>query len=70
MTTREPQPVVIDGANGRYILTCRISRLGGHGERRTIRTWTVTRFVCGVREPIGERGTLAAAKALVACHEI
>lgn len=67
--TREPEPVVIDGSNGRYVLTCRICRLGGHGERRTHRIWSVVRFVNGNRFPIGERSTLAAAKELVATHE-
>ena len=70
MTSNEPDPVVIDGTNGRYILSCRLVRLGGHGERRTVRIWTVTRFASGVRESLGERSTLVEAKKLVASHEI
>lgn len=70
MKTREPDPVVIDGTNGLYVLSCRVCQLGGHGARRTHRIWRVVRFAAGQKEELGERSTLAEAKKLVATHEI
>ena len=40
-----PESREINGPRGRYILTCRLVRLGGQGERYTARvwaTWSVT----------------------------
>jgi len=60
---------VIDGTNGRYVLTCQAFRAGPAHKRRTIREWTVVRHANGVREPIGTRPTLAGALKLVESHE-